>query len=629
MQPQTDTGTKVGPALDNPIDPLSGILRRDKESYLNYRLRRHEEWTENYTLYRDKVILNRLTQRQSVNVPMMKYTIKTILKDIDDAPLLNFHSLDNNDQAEIYFTEVWKWSGIENKLILKDIVDKKQVLLYGRSFKKLNIVDGKFSFTVEDPQDILIDRYVDPTHLDSTRGLIHEHIYRPLSVIAQNKLYDKDVIEQLKIFYASDEGLVKADNTMREVIDKNKRMQQLGVPDVNNPILGETYIELNEHYRFMWDDKKGKEVIFLITTADTNMMILLKKPLYEIIGETSDHFWDNHYPFVSWGDDIDGTDFWSDGAADIIRTPNKVLNAWLSQLVENRTLRNFGMNYYNSSNKEFVPQTFVPVPWGWYPVPGNPAEVVQHVDIQPLENSIQDINFLTELAEKAVGSNALQQGALPTRHVTLGEVQLVLANARARVKAISIFYHDAWIEFGYKYVKMMEAASDLIDPVTISIKGRLGLKMHTRVIAPQDWATKSGYTVEVQNVSDMMQEEVDELQKLNAAKAAMPNNQPLDEIYKKKLLQYTGLTRDEQTKVMEAEKQAAKDAAAAAAAAQGGEAGGPLGAIGPALSIPNGPTTQRPNGLSPAKQQKALQGPGENKNQLTQDISRGINPAAS
>ncbi len=40
---------------------------------------RHPQWTLNYELYRDTVIINRLTQRQSVNVPYMKKTLKTYL----------------------------------------------------------------------------------------------------------------------------------------------------------------------------------------------------------------------------------------------------------------------------------------------------------------------------------------------------------------------------------------------------------------------------------------------------------------------------------------------------------------------------------------------------------------------
>jgi hypothetical protein len=57
------------------IDTISKDLISDRL----WRERRHPQWTLNYELYRDTVITNRLTQRQLVNVPYMKKTLKTYL----------------------------------------------------------------------------------------------------------------------------------------------------------------------------------------------------------------------------------------------------------------------------------------------------------------------------------------------------------------------------------------------------------------------------------------------------------------------------------------------------------------------------------------------------------------------
>ncbi len=73
---------------DNSIVPASPNanllekLRINKDSAFKHRRRRHPDWTDNYTLYRDKVILNRLTQRQSVNIPLIKqskHCLKTLM----------------------------------------------------------------------------------------------------------------------------------------------------------------------------------------------------------------------------------------------------------------------------------------------------------------------------------------------------------------------------------------------------------------------------------------------------------------------------------------------------------------------------------------------------------------------
>ena len=547
-----------------PLDPELEAVSRHKESALNWRERRHDDWTENYTLYRDKVTINRLTQRQSVNIPLMKQVIKTLLKDMDDPPLLYFDNLDNDKQKEIFYNENWVWTAEQNKLIIKDIVDKKQVLLYGRTFKKLNIVDGKFYFEVIDPWDILTDRYIDPSDLDSARFLSHIHIFKPLSSLELNPNYDKEAIANLKDFYSSEEGLQKSEENIEALHEKNDRMREMGVTDVDNPVLGEVYIELNENYLWMSDGKKHKEALKLVVTADGKEK-LFSKPLEEVIGSTEDDFWSNHIPYTSWADDVERSDFWSDGVGDIIRTPNKVLNSWFSQLVENRTLRNFGMHYYDSSKEGYTPQTFEPVAWGWYPAPGNPNETIKKVDVPDLSEALDEMNFLVTMIEKATAATTTQQGAVEQRNVTLGEIQLTLAEAKERVHSIAIMYNESWKEFGQKYIKMIEAAGNKLDAVKLYKKGFNG-NMYSKEIKPKNWMSKSGYEVRVMSQAEKGAKDIEDIQKLNAIKNAMPDNQPLDEIYKKKLLEFGQLTPDEVQEVMKFEKEKQNKIAEQAAA---------------------------------------------------------------
>lgn len=528
-------------------------LRISKESAYNFRERRHEDWTDNYTLYRDKVLINRLTQRQSVNIPLMKYSIKTLLKDVDDPPMLYFNNRDNDTQKEVFYNEYWKYCALENKLIVKDIVDKKQVFLFGRSFKKLNILNGRFYFEIVDPQDMLVDRYVDPASLDTARYLCQEHIFKPLSSLGNNPMYDKEAINRLKDFYATEGGLIKAEENARSLEEKNERMEQLGLIDVQNPELGETYVELNEHFLKVWNEESKRDVIVFTVVAEA-METLYKAPLHEFIGKTVDDYWMDHFNFTSWADDVERTDFWSDGVGDTIRTPNKVANSWISQLVENRTMRNFGMHYYDSTVEGFVPQTFEPVAWGWYPVPGKPQDVLQKVEIPDLSESLDELQFVLSMAEKATAATSTQQGAIQPTNVTLGEIQLALANAKERVKSMAILYTDSWLEFGTKYVKMLEAAGDMIDAVKIFRKGTKTSHIYSEEVSPDSWESALGYECEVKDLSSTSGQSTDMLQKLSAAKQVMPMNQPLDEIYKQRLLEFAELNANEVKDVMEAEK---------------------------------------------------------------------------
>ena len=527
------------------MDNLLLSLQNDYSQAFNWRERRYSEWTENYTLYRNRVIVNRLTQRQSVNVPLLKETIKTFLVNIDDAPDLIFEELSGDDQKELYIQEYWDYFFEKNKIELQDIVDKKQVALYGRSFKKLNVIDGEPIVEIIDPQDILVDRYCDPVMIDSADFLIHQHIYRTFEQLEKNKNYDQNAIKALKEWYATDMGLIKAAENYRSAVEKNERMSYLGVPDVENPRLGEVLVELNEHYK--WIDGE----IYLIVKA--NDQILLRKPLEKIYGQTSDDYWKSHYPFSSWADDVERSDFWSDGLADTVRIPNKILNAWFSQLVENRTLRSFGMNYYDSSKEGFIPQTFQPAPWGWYPIPGNPNEIIKRIDIPELSDSLDDMAFIIQMVERATSITAIQKGVSEKKQITLGEVQILASKAQRHAVSVAKFYGASWKDFAERWLKMIEGQADNLKPITVYKKGFRG-NTFKKVINPKMWKSDIGYRVKISSASQKETEALDTLQKLQAATSQLPSNKPLQQIKIRKILDLIGLNADEIKEVMEFEK---------------------------------------------------------------------------
>ena len=62
--------------MDN-INLISQHIK-DKEASVKFKERRFHQWNENYYLYRDKIITNRLTQRQPVNIPILRETISVL-----------------------------------------------------------------------------------------------------------------------------------------------------------------------------------------------------------------------------------------------------------------------------------------------------------------------------------------------------------------------------------------------------------------------------------------------------------------------------------------------------------------------------------------------------------------------
>ena len=545
-------------------DKLEYILNRSCEDGWEFQKRRHDDWKENYELYRDKVIVNRLTQRQSVNIPLMKQIIKTLLSKIDDFIDLIFVNLDNDKQKEVYYNLYWTdVVKADNNLELKDKVDKKQVMLFGRTFEKLNVVQSKVKFHIVDPVDIRIDRFVDPTDIDSARYLIQDNIFETLSDMKQNAMYDQTVVAEFEEFFKTDQGLVLAGQAEEKFRVKNEAMLDLGDDYANAPALGQTLVQMQEGFIKIYNpDIEEEEYIFtvsgqIVVEGKPMRRILFADTLENVIDKNQncpDHFWRYHLPFESWGEDVENRDFWNDGVGDSVRIPNKIVNSWFSQTVENRTMRNFGMNYYNSSlageDGAFIPQTFEPKAWGWYPIPGNPNDLIKSINIPELKGNLEEINFVISVAEKASAATAITQGVPEKKRITLGEVEILSNNALDRIQSMSLYYQQAWLNIGRKYVKLLEAMGEEIEATRIFKKGRQTDNIFNIKINPQGWKAKLGYGVKVISKKDKSEQDLDQIQKLNAVKTFMPNNQTLDKIIKKKLLDMGSLNPDEVKEIM-------------------------------------------------------------------------------
>jgi hypothetical protein len=529
---------------------LKSQLDANEKADFDFQQRRHSQWTENYQLYRDTVIINRLTQRQSINVPLMKGTIKTILANIDEFPAIEFEELDNNKDKEIVFNELWADFVAKDKLELKDIVDKKQVLLYGISWIKFNIVRGRITTEIKEPFDILVDRYADPADLDNTADhIIERGIYRTIDELVSNPMYDKEAIARLKLAYGEKAGLVKAEEITQQMQAKNQRLSEMGVPDLDNPVIGYTLVELKVHYKRIWDEGDKEFHWHAIVVCDSE--VLSGKPMLEILGIDAS-------PLVKWSDDPERNDQYPDGVADIVRNPNKLLNANISALAENRILRNYGMNFYDATaNENWVPQSFEPMPGGWYPLPGKPGEVYQKVDVPDLSDSLDEMQYVQQIIESATAATAATKGDTEQKKVTLGEVELAVSAAKERINSTAKFYMLAQREKGDKWAKIVNANADKLEAVKLYKKSHKG-NYFNKTVKGSDYKSDAGYTCRVVSSSEREKQGLETIQKLNAIKQDFPQNLAFKKIYDKKILEFGGLNPDEQKQVIDEEEQRMK-----------------------------------------------------------------------
>ena len=531
-------------------DQLIGYLKADSQISYDMQMRRYPQWDENYLLYRDKVVTNRLTQRQAVNLPIVRETVQTWIAKIDEPPLLSYETRgqDNDSKrGEIIWNELYQYYYNTLKLELLDNQEKKIVGLQGRCFKKIgwNIIDNCPWVDVIDPYDIELDPKTNPYDIETANFINHIHIFRPLRTILANKSFTEEGKQELKKYLDSKMGIIRQDDVVGAQQIRDDRLRALGVTNFDAIGAKDVIVELKECYKLIFDEKQNKFVRHLIIVgADT--AILYKKPLKEAIKV-------KFLPFITWADDPDINDPWSDGKADSVRTFNKIANVYVSQMLENRTYRNFGMFFYDSTNQKFSPNSVDPRPFGMYPMAGDPNKITKQMTIEPLTGTVEEISFLKQLIQSSVAITPNEQGLDDKGVTTLGETKINLQQSQGRLAVTAKNYRSAWKEFGWKFYEICKANSK--GKITLYKKGADD-QYYPKDVYPSDWQTGGhGFEVKVVLKSERDAENTQTLQTSQYVTSSYPNNAVAQRIAKRKTLEALGWKPDEIQQVEDADNQ--------------------------------------------------------------------------
>ena len=526
-------------------DTLMERLIAEKTASTELQERKHEDWKDNYELYRNKIKTNRLTQRQAVNIPLMKETIKTLLSKIDDAPNIEWQEQGGDEDKEILFQEMWDANFRENKLELTDVIDKKNVLLYGISTKKLNISDKGIDIDTLDVYDITFDPLMSVGDIESARYVVQQNIFRTIQEIIADDRYTQEGKNELKRWLDSTPGLTQSEENKKIFEKKMERLESMGVEHSDFALIagGDRLVNLTEHYTQVWNSDKKEWERRVVVYAD-NQVELSNDTLKDLIGVD---FW----PFTVWVEDPETTDIYSDSVADLVRTPNKVMNVWFSQLVENRTLKNFQMHWF-LPNQNYTPQTYTPGPGVMLPAP--PGEdinkVIKPVEVSGLDDTMPAIQTLTNIVERGTGATAIEKGESEKGSQTLGEIEILTGKSVERTIGMAKFYKMAWYEIAWKWAKLMHQNKPRV--ISLYKVGRSG-KLYSKKVYASDWASKDGYEPQVISSSEQEQESFKTIQKFTFILQQFPENQALKEIAQKRMLDVLNLSPEELKQVEEAE----------------------------------------------------------------------------
>jgi hypothetical protein len=480
----------------------------------------------------------------------MKETVKTLLSKVDDAPEVEWKELSGDEYKQLVYQEIWNDFYKKQKLEIADVVDKKNVLLYGLSTRKLNIGEGGVELSVLDPYDVMFDPLMKAWDIESARFVVQQNIFRSIREILADDRYTAAGKNDLKIWMSSPAGITASKENQEQFRLKMERLQQMGVTDKDFPYFagGDRIVNLTEHYSKIWNTKTREFEKRVIVYAE-NTIELLNEKLSTLIGVD---FW----PFVMWCEDPETNDLYSDSVADLIRTPNKVINVWFSQLIENRTLKNFQMHWF-LPGQNYTPQTYTPGPGVMIPSPpgDDVNKVIKPVEISGLDDTLLAIQEVIAIAEKGSGATALDKGVAPQGQQTLGEIQIMVGKASERAVSMTKFYRVAWYEVAKKWDALMQA-----NPPKISKLYKLARsgKMYPKTVLKSDWKSTAGYEPMVRSTSEQEIDNTKSIQKFMFILGQFPNNPALHAIAQKRMLEIVDLTPEELKEVQDAEKQLAQ-----------------------------------------------------------------------
>lgn len=528
-------------------DKLLEKLKHEKKVALKYQKRRHKPWNEIYELYRNIIRTNRLTQRQAINIPLMKETIKTIGSKINEDTDIRLEDKAGDLDKEIIVNAIWNASAEADSFELLDRVDKKQEQLYGRSHFVLNVDPTKdipVTIGVKDVYELLVDPKTKPWDIDTARYTVETNIYKPLDEVLTSSKYDGEAKGKLKQSYDKKNAAGRTDAYKRQLRDQNERLQSLGIENIADLEGYDKIVALDGHITYLWDKQLKEYQRYYVLVANEEI-ILRADTLLNTIGV-------DFLPYEGWADDLEITDYWSDGTGDLILVPNKTINTWISQYMENRTLRSFGMNYYDSTVEGFSPTTFQPRPWGWYPLPGKPSDMFQNVEIPQLDGTLEDIQFIVNLAEKASATGAIDKGAVEDVKRTLGEIEIAVGNAMRRTNDMAVYYEHARKRLVDKWYKMLEANVPEGKKLKLYKKSLDG-RIQENEVGRDQWVSDKGYSISITNKGQRLAEGIDEVQRLKVVQAEFPNNGALRKAIQKRLIGMVDLTPQEVAEIQEEE----------------------------------------------------------------------------
>ena len=502
------------------IDKIAAQSINEIDIARTYKNGKVKSWQSNESMYYG-VKETSEDSRANISLGRMQEFVHTLLSKIDNPLVFKFTKRKPSQLSRVeLLNSLRRFDADRNFWDLKDIVGKKQGIIYGRAvYAYYASSDEGYQSNLEnvDVYDFLIDPACGGIDIENAFFMGRWGVVKTIKQLkdgVKSKIYNKEAVSRL-----IESGGNSTEENQEETNKRSRSYDQETIGDKEN----------NNHNKFkLWE--------WFTTFEGERYYILMDNSGQWIRCEKlSDMFSCNTWPFWTWAAFPDLTEFWTPSYCDYARDLFLAQDASIGQMLDNADAINKPMRAVDVSAIDDVTKLkyrkdgIIPVKKG---VDINRA--YQTIITPSINTPIQVFEILEGIQEKASGVTAQAKGTSDER----GKVGIYQGNEAAMADRFGLLNKS--YSFGYKrFAKLYEngVKDHLIKKIAIEILGPNGVEV--KQISKRDLYKKGdeyGITVEASN-AEMMANKQDRNEKL--AFLASEVNNPM--INKKKSFEMRAL----------------------------------------------------------------------------------------
>lgn len=470
-----DTSIIVNPAEVQTPEDKEKLTDEDKQNIVaqaireinfarRYKQGKVRNWQKNEEMYYGKKVTQDAS-RSNVDLGQMQEHVHTILSKVRDPLVFNFTKRKDSQLKRVERLNALKsWDAQRDFWNLKDIVGKKQCIIYGRAayVYYADSVDANYKPHLENID--IYDLLVDP----SGGGIdVEQMLYWGRYGVLKSK---ESLEAQLEA--TSDDYTRRA---IRDIIEGSGNNTESSQEETNKftRMYGQNTIGQKE----LQTDEKFKFWQWFTTYKGTRYVLTLQAIAGKAIEicPLSDKFKSNLWPLFTYAAFLDLTEFWTPSYCDYVRDIIMNQNISINQMNDNAEAINKPMKVVNVSAIENLAELKYRRD-GIIKTRGDfdANKAVQILATPSIQTPLQVFNTLEAIKEKASGINAGDKGAEDLR----GKVAIYQGNQEAsqgRYALFNLSYSFAYDRFALLY--QFGVQEHLIKKVAIDIIGPNGIEI--------------------------------------------------------------------------------------------------------------------------------------------------------